>query len=111
VSRGGGSVGVGRQVMELCGSIVRALWHGAPPASWMLPIAATASVYVFSMMYFALTTSAGRPVGDQSGTAVSYFAVLSLMNLHGGQDDEHPTYRLGLVIPRFRRHFVFRSIS
>ena len=39
---------------------------------------ATASVYVFSMMYFALNTSAGRPVGDQSGTAVSYFAVLSL---------------------------------
>jgi hypothetical protein len=32
VSRGGGGVGVGRQVMELCGSIVRALWHGVPSA-------------------------------------------------------------------------------
>jgi hypothetical protein len=32
VSRGGRGVGVGRQVMELCGSIVRALWHGVPPA-------------------------------------------------------------------------------
>jgi hypothetical protein len=32
VSRGGCGVGVGRQIMELCGSIVRALWHGVPPA-------------------------------------------------------------------------------
>jgi hypothetical protein len=30
------------------------------------------------MMYFALNTSAGRSVADQPGTAVSYFAVLSL---------------------------------
>jgi hypothetical protein len=32
VSRGGCGVGVGRQIVELCGSIVRALWHGVPPA-------------------------------------------------------------------------------
>jgi hypothetical protein len=32
VSRGGRGVGVGREVMEFCGSIVRALWHGVSPA-------------------------------------------------------------------------------
>ncbi len=32
VSRGGRGVGVGRKVMEFCGSIVRALWHGVSPA-------------------------------------------------------------------------------
>jgi hypothetical protein len=32
VSRGGRGVGVGREVMEFCSSIVRALWHGVPPA-------------------------------------------------------------------------------
>jgi hypothetical protein len=31
VSRSGCGVGVGRQVMKFCGSIVRALWHGVPP--------------------------------------------------------------------------------
>jgi hypothetical protein len=31
VSRGGRGVGVGRKVMEFCGSIVRALWHGVSP--------------------------------------------------------------------------------
>jgi hypothetical protein len=32
VSRGGRGVGVGRKVMEFCGSIVCALWHGVSPA-------------------------------------------------------------------------------
>jgi len=32
VGGGGCGVGVGRQVMELCGLIVRALWHGPPAA-------------------------------------------------------------------------------
>jgi hypothetical protein len=31
MSRGGRGVGVGGEVMEFCGSIVRALWHGVPP--------------------------------------------------------------------------------
>jgi hypothetical protein len=31
VSRGGHGMGVGRKVMEFCGSIVRALWHGNSP--------------------------------------------------------------------------------
>ena len=31
VSRGGRGVGVGRKVMEFCGSIVRALWHDVFP--------------------------------------------------------------------------------
>jgi hypothetical protein len=38
VSCGGRGLGVGRKVMEFCGSIVRALWHDVSPASWMLPI-------------------------------------------------------------------------
>jgi hypothetical protein len=32
VSLGGRGVSVGCQVMKLCGSVVRALWHGVPPA-------------------------------------------------------------------------------
>jgi hypothetical protein len=38
VSRGGCSVGMSRKIMKFCGSIVRALWHNVPSASWMLPI-------------------------------------------------------------------------
>jgi hypothetical protein len=38
VSSGGRGVGMGRKVMEFCGSIVRALWHDVSPASWMIPI-------------------------------------------------------------------------
>jgi hypothetical protein len=36
VGDGGGRVGVGRKVVEFCGSIVRALWHGVLLTSWML---------------------------------------------------------------------------
>ena len=31
VGGGGSGVGVGRQVVQFCGSIVRALWHRVPP--------------------------------------------------------------------------------
>jgi hypothetical protein len=43
VSGRGCSVGVGRKVMEFCGSIVHALWHDVSSASWRLLIASTAS--------------------------------------------------------------------
>jgi hypothetical protein len=36
VGDGGGSVGVGRKVVEFCGPIVRALWHGVLLAGWMM---------------------------------------------------------------------------
>jgi hypothetical protein len=68
MSRGGRGVGMGRKVMEFCGSIVRALRHDVSSASWMLPTAAAASarcgVRTLSMTYFALNTSAGIPVAD-----------------------------------------------
>jgi hypothetical protein len=66
VSRGGGGVGVGSEVMELCGSIVRTLWHGVPPLILDATFAATASATCsvrLSMMYFALNTSAGPSRG------------------------------------------------
>lgn len=36
VGGGGSSVGVGSKVVEFCGAIVRALWHGVLLAGWML---------------------------------------------------------------------------
>src|ERR1700686_4901246 len=89
VSCGGRSVGMGSKVMEFCGSIVRALWHDLSPASWMLPIAATASARcsvhsvhtlddVLCLEYFC-GPSRGRSAGSlPSCTAVSYFAMLFL---------------------------------
>jgi len=86
VSCGGRSVGVGSKVMEFCGSIVRALWHDLSPASWMLPIAATASARcsvhtlddVLCLEYFC-GPSRGRSAGFlPSCNAVSYFAMLFL---------------------------------
>jgi hypothetical protein len=86
VSCGGRGVGMGSKVMEFCGSIVRALWHDLSPASWMLPIAATASARcsvhtlddVLCLEYFC-GPSRGRSAGFlPSCTAVSYFAMLFL---------------------------------
>jgi len=101
VSRGGRGVGVGRKAMEFCGSIVRALWHDVSPASWMLPIAATASARcnvrtlddVLRLEYFC-GPSRGRSAGFlPSCSTVSYFAMLSFRNLHAGREDDTTTYR------------------
>ena len=101
VSRGGRGVGVGRKAMEFCGSIVRALWHDVFPASWMLPIAATASARcnvrtlddVLRLEYFC-GPSRGRSAGFlPSCSTVSYFAMLSFRNLHAGREDDTTTYR------------------
>jgi hypothetical protein len=83
-------------------------------SSWVLPIAATASATcsvrilddVPCLEYFC-GPSRGRSVWHRG------FALRSavLRNLHGGQDDDTQPTALGLVIPCFRRHFVFRSIS
>ena len=78
VSRGGRGVGVGRKVMEFCGSIVRALWHDVSPGilddtySALLP--RLGAVCVLSMMSFDWIllravpcgpSRAGRPVDAQ----------------------------------------------
>ena len=114
VSRGGRGVGMGSKVMEFCGSIVRALWHDVPPASWMLSIAATAlascsvrtAYSVLCLEYFC---------GPSRGRSVLHPGFV-LRNAASGIPTAGKTMTplptaLGRVIPCFKRHFVFRSIS
>jgi hypothetical protein len=100
VSRGGRGVGMGSKVMEFCGSIVRALWHDLSPASWMLPIAATASARcsahtlddVLCLEYFC-GPSRGRSPGFLPSCSGFVLRNAVFDNLHGGQDDDTTTYR------------------
>ena len=101
VSRGDRGVGMGSKVMEFCGSIVGALWHDLSSASWMLPVAATASARcsvhtlddVLCLEYFC-GPSRDRSSGFlPSCSAVSYFAMLPLGISTAGKTMTPTTYR------------------